>query len=118
MAFGAAVGGFAGGLAGKGVAEAIDPTAEDAHWAVHYTATPYVKPGTDYKTYQAPIATVSSSRKHPGRSFDEAEPELKRTWDQYRGNSSQTWEEAKAASRDAWHRLERAHPGDADCHGR
>ena len=113
------VGAVAGGLAGKGVAEAIDPTAEDAHWAAHYSAAPYVKPGADYKTYQPAYRYGwESFGKHPGRGFDEAEPELKRSWDQYRGASSQTWEEAKAATRDAWHRVERAVPGDADGDGR
>lgn len=119
VAVGAAVGAVAGGLAGKGVAEAIDPTAEDAHWAGHYHEAPYVKRGADYKTYQPAYRYGwESFQKHPGRTFDEAEPELKRNWDKSRGASPQTWEEAKAATRDAWHRVERALPGDADGDGR
>lgn len=116
---GAAVGGIAGGLAGKGVAESIDPTAEDAHWAGEYSSAAYVTPGTDYKTYQPAYRYGwESYQKYPGRSFDDAEPELKRNWSQARGSSSQTWEEAKAATRDAWHRVERVLPGDADGDGR
>jgi hypothetical protein len=119
VAVGAAVGAVAGGLAGKGVAEVINPTAEDQHWAAHYSGTSYVKAGADYKTYQTAYRYGwESSQRHPGRSFDAVEPELKRMWDKYRHASSQTWEEAKAATRDAWHRVERAAPGDADGDGR
>ena len=108
-----------GGLAGKGVAEVIDPTAEDQHWAAHYGETSYVKPGADYKTYQTAYRYGwEASQRYPGRSFDAVEPVLKRMWDKYRHTSSQTWEEAKAATRDAWHRVERAVPGDADGDGR
>ncbi len=119
LVVGATVGGVAGGLAGKGFAEVIDPTAEDAHWATHYSSSPYVKAGSDYERYQPAYRYGwESFQKHPGRTFDEAEPELKRSWNQYRGASLQTWEEAKAAARDAWHRVERALPGDADGDGR
>jgi hypothetical protein len=67
-AVGAAVAAVAGGLAGKGVTEAVDPAAEDAHWAAHYSATPYVKRGAYRYGWE-------SFQKHPGPSFDEAEPE-------------------------------------------
>ena len=108
-AIGAAVGAVAGGLVGKGVAEVIDPTAEDRYWADNYRATPYVSPGAEYKTYRhAYRYGWESFERHPGRSFDAVAPELQRSWDEHRGDSTLTWEDAKAATRDAWHRVERA----------
>jgi hypothetical protein len=50
-----AAGAIVGGLAGKGVAESIDPTVEDAYWRENYATR-------DYPT--------------PGRSFEDVEPEL------------------------------------------
>lgn len=42
-AVGAVAGGPAGGgLGGKGVAEVIDPTREDAYWRENYSDRPYV----------------------------------------------------------------------------
>ena len=40
---GAAVGAIVGGLSGKGIAEMIDPTAEDAYWRENYKDRPYIK---------------------------------------------------------------------------
>ena len=103
----------------SGARAVIDPTAENQHWAAHYSGTSYVKPGADYKTYQTAYRYGwEACQRYPGRSFDAVEPELKRMWDKYRHAWSQTWEEAKAATRDAWHRVERAVPGDADGDGR
>jgi hypothetical protein len=116
---GAAVGVVAGGVAGKGVAEAIDPTAEDEYWGENYSSTPYVTRGTAYGTYRPAYRYGwESFQRHPGRSFDEVESELQRDWDEYRGVSPLNWESAKEAVRDAWHRVERAIPGDADRDGR
>lgn len=59
----------------KGVAEVIDPTAEDEHWAAHYSGTSYVKPGADYKTHQPAYRYGwESFQRYPGRSFDAVEP--------------------------------------------
>src|SRR6185312_12227812 len=38
---GAVIGGVAGGYAGKGIAESIDPTAEDAYWRENYANRSY-----------------------------------------------------------------------------
>ena len=50
MAVGAVIGAVAGGLAGKGVAEMIDPTAEDAYWQENHRSQPYAG-GTEYSDY-------------------------------------------------------------------
>jgi hypothetical protein len=100
-AVGAAVGAIAGGLMGKGVAEMIDPTAEDAYWRDNYSSRPYVTPGSPY---------------------DEGESKHGRASDDDGGKSRHEWEYAKDATRDSWQRvsdtIERAVPGDSDRDGK
>ena len=116
---GAAIGAIVGGYAGKGVAEAIDPTAEDAYWRGNYKDRPYASSGSSYDEYgPAYRYGVDSFGQYPGRSFDEAEREMSRDWDSARGTSSLGWDRARHATRDAWDRVsdtaERATPGDSD----
>ena len=122
-AIGAAVGAIAGGLAGHGVAEMVDPAAEDSYWRENYRDRPYANGGASYDdlgpAYGYGVHAYSS---HPGRSFDEVERDLSRDWDSARGTSSLDWQDAKQATRDAWDRLsdkvERAIPGDSDRDGK
>jgi hypothetical protein len=66
------------GLAGKGVAEKIDPTVEDAYWRENYTTRPYYKKGATYETYQPAYRTGYEGRtRYTGRSFEEAETDLR-----------------------------------------
>lgn len=103
---GAAAGAIVGGLAGKGVAEAIDPTKEDAYWRDNYSDRPYVEQGSSYDDYGPAYAFgVEESSRQPGRSFDEAEPELSRQWTDRHGASNLRWDRAKDATRDAWNRV-------------
>jgi len=120
---GAAIGAVADGLAGKGIAQAIDPTAEEAYWRENFSDRPYVKSNSKFDDYgPAYRHGVDSYGRSNGRSFDDAEPELKRDWERVRGNSNLTWEKAKDASRDAWKRVsdtvERAVRGDSDRDGK
>ena len=120
---GAAVGAVAGGLAGKAIAERIDPTVEEAYWRENYTSKPYIRSGATFDDYGPAYGLgVTAFNSHPGRSFDELEPELSHDWGQRRGSSRLEWADAKGASRDAWQRVsdrvERALPGDADRDGR
>lgn len=120
MAVGAAVGAIVGGLGGKGIAEAIDPTAEDAYWEKNHRSQPYAE-GSDYADYgPAYRAGYHGYATHgtAGRSFDEAEPELARHYDSTKGNSQIGWDKAKRATRAAWDRVERAIPGDSDRDGK
>jgi len=122
-AIGAVVGAVAGGLAGKGIAEAIDPTAEEGYWRENYSGRPYVKNGASFDDYgPAYRHGVDSYGRSKGRTFEQAEPDLKRGWEQAKGTSHLTWDNAKDATRDSWQRLsnaaERATPGDSDRDGR
>lgn len=103
---GAAVGAVLGGLAGKGVAEVIDPTQEDAYWRDHYSNRPYVERGATYDDYGPAYGMgVDAVRRYPGRSFDEIEPEMSHDWTTGGGPSMLGWDRAKHAARDAWNRV-------------
>ena len=119
---GAAVGAVLGGLAGKGIAEQIDPTVEDAYWRDNFSSRSYAS-GSTYDDYRPAYEYGwNSYSKYPGRRFDEVESDLSRDWDRTRGQSSLTWDRAKHATKDAFQRVsdgvERAIPGDSDRDGK
>ncbi|MDQ6685231.1 MAG: hypothetical protein M3Z16_08890, partial [Pseudomonadota bacterium] len=100
-----------GGLAGKGVAESIDPTREDAYWRENYRSRPYVGADASYDDYGPAYGYgVNSYARHTGRRFDEVESDLSRGWDQAKGSSRLTWENAKGAVRDSWDRVTNDRP--------
>ena len=120
---GGAIGAIVGGFAGKGVAEMVDPTAEDAYWRENYKDRPYTAGGLGYDEYgPAYRYGVASFGQYPGRSFDEAETDLSRNWTGARETSNLDWDRAKHATRDAWNRVsdtvERVTPGDSDRDGK
>ena len=120
---GALAGAVVGGLAGKGIADLIDPAAEEQYWRDTYTDRPYVTPGLTYDDYgPAYRYGIDSYDRYEGRPFDTIEPALERDWERAKGTSKLTWEHAKHASRDAWQRVsdtvERAVPGDSDRDGK
>ncbi len=116
---GAAIGAVAGGYAGKGVAEMIDPTAENAYWRDNYRDESYVNRDLDYNQYEPAYRTgYTGYGKYAGRKWDDVENDLERDYDQGKGSSSLAWSDAKHASKAAWHKVERALPGDADGDGR
>jgi len=116
---GGVIGAVTGGLAGKGIAETIDPTAEDEYWQDNYENETYYDKASTYDDY-APAyrAGYTGYGRSNGRSFDEAEPELRDSWEKVKDRSSLTWDKAKHASRAAWDRVERAIPGDSDRDGK
>lgn len=115
---GGVVGAVAGGLAGKGAAEAVNPTVEDAYWRENYRTTTYAKADTYDRWRPAYEHGWASYGRNPGKTFEQAEPDLRRDWERTPYAGDLTWDKAKNATRDAWHRVERAMPGDADNDGR
>jgi hypothetical protein len=112
---GLVVGAVAGGLGGKGVAEMIDPTVEDAYWREEYSSSPYVEDGVSYETYRSAYRTgYDGYTRYPGKKFEEVESDLQRDYEKSRGNSTLPWDKAKDAARDAWHRVEKASIGDGN----
>lgn len=107
-AIGAVVGGVAGAFAGKNVAEAIDPTVEDAYWRDQYPETDYYQPGVEYETIQPAYQYGWESRTlHADRSWDEAQGDLRREWESQQAEKVPgTWEDAQRPIRDAWDRVD------------
>lgn len=108
---GAIVGAVAGGYLGKGVAESIDPTVEDAYWRETHTGRPYYESGVDYGDYQAAYQYGwEAGHNYRGKSFEEVELELERGWEKARSTSTLSWQKARAATRDAWDRIHERRP--------
>lgn len=103
---GAAVGAVVGGFAGKGVAEAIDPTRERAYWKENFSGRDYVEKDSTFDDYGPAYGFgVDARSRYPGRDFDDVEPEMSSDWGKSHGTSSLGWERAKHAARDAWNRI-------------
>jgi uncharacterized protein (TIGR02284 family) len=105
MAVGGVVGAVVGGLAGKAAAEAINPTAEEAHWRESYTREPYYEPGRSFDDY-APAYRMGVTGRTQYEDWDSAEPRLASEWESSRGGSSLSWPQAQPASRAAWDRVD------------
>jgi uncharacterized protein (TIGR02271 family) len=97
-------GAVAGGLAGKGIGELIDPTTED-NWLREYYSSSKHKKGETVEVYrpayQFGVAAVDT---HQGRSFDEAEADIRSGWEKEHGTSGLDWDRARGAVRDAYDR--------------
>jgi hypothetical protein len=103
------VGTVVGGVAGKGIAEAIDPTVELAYWSENFRERDYVEKGSSFDDYGPAYGFgVDVRAQNPGRDFDDLESNLSRTWPARRGSSSLSWDRAKHAARDAWNRIGRS----------
>lgn len=114
-AVGLAAGAVLGGLAGKGVAEQIDPTVEDAYWREEYGNRPYNNPDAPYESYQSAYRTgYEGFGRYPGRSYEEVESDLRRDYEAGQNENGLSWERAKQATRDAWERVKDTMSSDDD----
>jgi hypothetical protein len=103
---GAVVGAVAGGLGGKAVAEAINPTAEEAYWRDQYTKEPYYQSGRSYEDYAPAYRLGVYGRSNHTGTFDDAQSDMSIYWDSKKEQSTLAWPEAEAASRAAWTRVD------------
>lgn len=104
---GAAVGAVTGGLAGKSAAEAVNPTAEETFWKETYSQEPYYVHGKHYEYYAPGFRAGWEGRvRHDGRTFEEAEPELRATYDLAKSELGASWQEVRPAARAAWNRVD------------
>jgi hypothetical protein len=95
-----------GGLAGKAIAEGINPSVEEAYWRENYAARPYVREGTSYEVYKPAYRFGWETRGRYGElNWAKAEPRLRSEWKEARGDSRLSWDEARSAARDAWDRI-------------
>src|SRR4051812_8636343 len=112
MVVGGVVGAVVGGLAGRAAAEAIDPTAEEAHWRDNFNREPYYQQGRSYDDY-APAYRLGVTGRTRYDNWDAAEPQLQNEWSSSRGTSGLDWNSAKPASRAAWERVDSSMRGGA-----
>lgn len=96
---GTAIGAIAGGYTGKGIAESIDPSEEDAYWREHHANQPHAVEGSTYEEF-APAYRAGYTGFRADKPFDVAEEDLRT---QYEGGPQLTNEEISLAM-----------PGDAD----
>src|SRR5437764_3529750 len=97
-AVGLAAGAIAGGLAGKGAAEAVNPTHEELYWRENYASQPWVERNASYEDYHPAFKTgyEGYTRHAPtGKTYDQAESELKKDYEKIKGKSRLGWEKAK-----------------------
>ena len=105
---GAAVGAVAGALAGKSAAEAVNPTAEETYWRETFVREPYYSAGKPFEYYAAGFRAGWKGRvNHDGRTFDQAENELKADYNRTRTELEPEWSEVRPAARAAWERVDR-----------
>ena len=72
VAVGTVIGAVVGGLAGKGAAEAVNPTAEDAYWRDAYVGEPYYNDGLGYEDYAPAYRAGYQGRAERTGDFEEA----------------------------------------------
>ena len=81
---------------------------EDNYWHENFSSRPYAL-GADYYDRFRPAYRYGfeSGLHNLGRTWDDAEPDLRQGWDRYehRGANPTAWDEIKAAVRDAWDRV-------------
>ncbi len=105
---GAAVGAVAGGLAGKSAAEAVNPTAEETFWRETYVREPYYVTGRAYEYYASGFRAGWEGRvRHGGRTFEQAEHELKADYNGAKTELDPAWQDVRPAAHAAWERVDR-----------
>ena len=111
---GTVVGGVIGGLVGKGVGEVVNPTLEDAHWRAAWAEEPYIRTDFRYEDYEPAyrVGYLGAARRD-GRSFEEAEPQLREQYERVRSGSPLQWDAARVPARAAWDRVA-ARPASTD----
>ncbi len=103
---GAIIGGVAGAYGGRGVAEAVNPTVEEAYWRENHAAQSYAKTEYDYEHY-APAYRVGYEAvgKYPGKSFDELEDDLALDYEKAHPGSALPWDHVRPATKAAWDKV-------------
>lgn len=104
-AAGAVAGAVVGAIAGQGLAKTADLAQEEQYWRSQHGTRPYGQDSSFDDFGPAYMYGASAYGRYPGRSFDDAEPELSTGWTGARGASTLEWDRARQASRDAWLRL-------------
>lgn len=95
----------------SGIAEMLDPKAEEAYWRENYATQPYYESGYTYDDYHPAYRVGWEGRaRYEGRRFDEVEHELEQDYNRCRGSSRLAWEKCRHAARAAWDRFDATDP--------
>ncbi|HET9465659.1 MAG TPA: hypothetical protein VFO71_09025 [Gemmatimonadales bacterium] len=81
---------------------------EDNFWAENFSSRPYALGPDFYDRFRPAFRYGFESAHHNmGRTWEEAEADLRSGWDryEYRGANPSAWDEVKEAVRDAWDRV-------------
>lgn len=82
--------------------------AEDRFWQSSFRTRPYARADQFYEQFRPAYRYGFDSATHSlGRTWQEAEPDLRSDWERYehRGGMAATWDDIKDAVRDAWNRV-------------
>ena len=88
---------------------------EESWWRGNYASRPYAT-GRSYEEFRPAYQYgYRCATQYMGRTWDEAEPDLRSGWDKFEGKGpgGAKWENVKDAVRDAWHRITGQHDVDA-----
>ncbi len=90
---------------------------EDNYWYENFSSRPYAL-GPDYYDRFRPAYRygVESGGQSLGRTWEDAESDLREGWERYqhRGEQPSAWEEIKEAVRDAWDRVTGARTAESE----
>ena len=106
---GGVVGAVVGGLAGKGAAEVVNPTEEEAYWRESYLSEPYYSRSYTYDDYAPAYRAGYQSVRDGLVDWDDARSDWERRWQAERAQSRLGWPEAEPAVKAAWERANRAY---------
>jgi hypothetical protein len=97
------------------VAEFVNPTDYEDYWRNHFYGTLYYVSGLVWSDYHPAYRLgFDAYFSNHGRSFDEVEPALLRSWEAVKGKSQLLWPQAKHAVRDGWQFVQSAVSGTSD----
>ena len=103
---GTVVGAVVGGLAGKGVAESMDPTNEAGYWQANHSHQHFASFGS-FERYSPAYRTgyEGAARHDADKSYGDVEDDLKSSYESTRDKAGVSWENAKHAVRAAYDRV-------------
>jgi hypothetical protein len=104
---GAVLGGSFGAVAGAGIAEGIDPDAEEAYWQRRYRDEPYYESEYAFDDY-GPAYKMGWQLYSPKVSFEAAEKAMSDQWAEERNSSRLDWTKARKAAAASWERVHSA----------
>jgi hypothetical protein len=103
-AAGAPIGSIAGGLGGGrvigaivgGLAESIDPTAEEDYWREHFSSEPYYRADKDFADY-GPAYQLGVARFRHDSAFEDHEDGMAADWEDQKESSTRHKLEARCS---------------------